>query len=522
MATLSQIERALHNAHDAGDEEAARHLASVYKSMQAEQPEQSLAQAQPKPLEYEGRPVESMSGPSKFLVGVGNTVQDLGRGAAQIYGNPAPNDFGGTDDVKQSRALREELNKSGAGMSGNIAGAVAPAMMTGGASLPAVVASGAVFGALQPTEEGNNKLMRAANMATSAGAGAAGMAAGKAISQTPNALSWLVGNLGTHTGGESIKQAAKAGAAGGKKAESFLENMRNADTNYSGVVDDMKGALGNMRQQMGETYRQGMASVKADRTILNFEPIKKAVDESFSIGVSSGGHVMNPSAANVQKEIARQVKIWEKGRPELDHTAQGMDELKRTIGNIRDKTDFGTPERVVADRAYNSIKDQIIKQAPQYKDVMSKYEKDIGQIDEITRTLSLGDKAAKDTAMRKALSLTRNNANTNYGNRLKLAQDLEQNGAPNLMSDLSGQALNTWTPRGLGGMIASGTAGYGLASMNPAILPLLAAQSPRLMGETAYYAGKIGKKTGANKLMSGLANNAGNIGVGINNYLLGQ
>ena len=470
-------------------------------------------------FEYEGRQVESMSGPSQFLAGVGNTVMDIGRGAVQIYGNPAPNEFGGVEDVAQSKALREELNKSGAGMAGNIVGAVAPAVMTGGTSFPAVMASGAAYGALQPTEGGDNKLTRAANIATGAASGAAGVGVGKIIEKIPNALAWMVGNLGTHTGGESLKQAAKAGAAGGKKAESFLENMRNADANYSGVVDDMKGALGNMRQQMGDAYRQGMASVKADRTILDFQPIKKAVDDSFSIGVSSGGHVMNPSAANVQKEIAKQVKIWEKGNPMLDHTAQGMDELKRTVGNIRDKTDFGTPERVVADRAYNSIKDQIIKQAPQYKDVMTKYEKYIGQIDEITRTLSLGDKAAKDTAMRKALSLTRNNANTNYGNRLKLAQELEQSGAPNLMSDLSGQALNTWTPRGLGGMIASGTAGYGLASMNPAIAPLLAMQSPRLMGEAAYYAGKLGSRTGTNKLMSGLTNNAGNIGVGINNYL---
>ncbi len=40
MATLAQIEKALHNAHNAGDEEAARHLAGVYKQMRGEKDKQ--------------------------------------------------------------------------------------------------------------------------------------------------------------------------------------------------------------------------------------------------------------------------------------------------------------------------------------------------------------------------------------------------------------------------------------------------------------------------------------------------
>ena len=38
MATLEEVERALHNAHAAGDTEAATHLAGVYKQMRDSAP----------------------------------------------------------------------------------------------------------------------------------------------------------------------------------------------------------------------------------------------------------------------------------------------------------------------------------------------------------------------------------------------------------------------------------------------------------------------------------------------------
>jgi hypothetical protein len=93
--------------------------------------------------------------------------------------------------------------------------------------------------------------------------------------------------------------------------------------------------------------------------------------------------------------------------------------------------------------------------------------------------------------MRKLQSLMRNNVSTNYGQRVKLAQELEQQGGNQIMPALAGQALNDLAPRGLarigGGLAAGG------AVINPATLAALPFASPRLVGEAAYYAGQTSK-----------------------------
>lgn len=301
----------------------------------------------------------------------------------------------------------------------------------------------------------------------------------------------VVGGIATQTGGESLRQAARAGAEGGERASGFLANLR-GNVPMEAVLDDVKGAVREMRAQRADAYKSGMAGVNKDPAILKFDPIDKALGDVVSVG-SFKGKVINRSTAEVQQKIADLVNEWRNANPADFHTVEGMDALKRAIGDIRDSTQFGTPSRVVADRVYNAVKGQINMQAPGYAKVMKDYEDASRLVKEIERSLSVGEKASADTAMRKLQSLTRNNVNTNYGNRRQLASELEKYGAPNLMSDLSGQALSAFTPRGLGNVVAGGTAIGGLYSSNPLAIPALAIQSPRLMGEAAYYAGKTAR-----------------------------
>ena len=131
---------------------------------------------------------------------------------------------------------------------------------------------------------------------------------------------------------------------------------------------------------------------------------------------------------------------------------------------------------------------------------MQDYSDATDQIKEIEKSLSLGQKASADTAMRKLQSLMRNNVSTNYGQRLKLAQELEQKGGGQLMPALAGQALSSPTPRGLqsASTIPTAMLGYGAGGPVMAAGGLLTG-SPRLMGEAAYYTGKgagIGGQTG--------------------------
>ena len=90
----------------------------------------------------------------------------------------------------------------------------------------------------------------------------------------------------------------------------------------------------------------------------------------------------------------------------------------------------------------------------------------------------------------KLQSLTRNNVQTNYGQRVKLARELENYDGQNIMPALAGQAMSEWLPRGLVGKAEDISAILGAASMNPATLAFPLAM-PKVVGTGAYGAGKI-------------------------------
>ncbi|HQT27460.1 MAG TPA: hypothetical protein PLK99_12835, partial [Burkholderiales bacterium] len=94
------------------------------------------------------------------------------------------------------------------------------------------------------------------------------------------------------------------------------------------------------------------------------------------------------------------------------------------------------------------------------------------------------------------------------GNRVKLAKALEEKGGVDMMTAIAGQSLNSTTPRGLGGVVASATGMGGLYMHNPSVIPLLAMQSPRLMGEAALGAGKAYSAASNPYLLESIAKSA--------------
>jgi hypothetical protein len=320
-------------------------------------------------------------------------------------------------------------------------------------------------------------------------------AAGKAATMAGKGAAEVIGGVGTQTGAESIRQAARAGAEGGESGRAFQESMR-GQTPMEDVVADARKALGSIRQERGKTYRDGMKDIGADTAVLDFDKVDKALADVSQVKTYKG-QVISPKTQGIRGEIGDAIRDWKMLDPAEYHTAEGLDALKQKIGDIRDSTQHGTPERLVADRAYQSIRQTIVDQAPKYAKVMKGYEEASNQIREIERTLSLNPNASVDTSLRKLQSVLRDNVNTNYGQRKQLAEYLVSHGAPNLMEKLAGQALSSWAPRGLGKMVGAeilaagagaagaGATGAGLGAMS--VLPLM---SPRLMGEAAYYTGK--------------------------------
>lgn len=307
----------------------------------------------------------------------------------------------------------------------------------------------------------------------------------------------------TGTSAETVKSAFQAGKAGSTE---FLDNMR-GKVPFDDVVDSAKEGLRNMRAERAQQYRSGMVNIKNDKTVLDMSPIVKSVQDMQASG-NFKGKAINEKAAGTIQEIADKVDDWAKSAANEYHTPEGLDALKQAIGDIRDSTQFGTPARRAADNVYNSIKSQIQKQAPTYAEVMKDYSTASRELQEIEKSLSLGDKTSKDTAIRKLQSLMRNNAQSNYGNRLKLGETLEDKGGVSLRPAIAGQAMSAILPRGMVGAIEKvGMAGAPFLA--PGMLMAAPLTSPRLVGEAMYGAGKLsgGARNALAKVVGGSGQN---------------
>lgn len=305
--------------------------------------------------------------------------------------------------------------------------------------------------------------------------------------------------LGMTTGAESdaIKHAFRAGKAGGPSSQAFTEQMR-GEASGADLVADAKNALSQLRKERGAVYQKEMAKVGGDKTVLNFDDIDNAVANTVA---RFKGKSVSPSVEAVQGQIRDVVQDWKALPADEYHTAEGLDALKKRIGDIQQNLPFNTPQRLAADKVYNAIKDTIVKQNPEYGKIMKGYQTASDEIKEVEKTLSLNPKANIDTSLRKITSALRNNVNTNFGRRTELVKFLATSGAPHLLTKIAGQALSSATPRGIVGRL--GAMGIGaealtaMATANPALAIKLSlailAGSPRLVGEAAHGAGQAAR-----------------------------
>ena len=318
------------------------------------------------------------------------------------------------------------------------------------------------------------------------GTGKAAELTGKGIGSVATKYAGLASGVGD----EPLKQAYQAGKAGGAQGASFIENMR-GQVPMQDVLETAKADLTAMGQQKQAAYRQDMQSIRGDKTVLDFSDIDNALSQAAG-RTQFKGQVIKQGAANKVQEARELVDNWKNLDPAQYHTPEGLDALKQQVGDILESIPFEQKNaRASVGEVYSAIKSTIGNQAPQYAKVMKDYAEASDTIKQIEQALSLGKKSSVDTGMRKLQSLMRNNVNTNYGNRLKLAQALEEAGGQQIMPALAGQALNEWTPRGMQRAAAIPTSVLaGLANPVAGAANLMAS-SPRLMGETAYKAGQL-------------------------------
>jgi len=314
-------------------------------------------------------------------------------------------------------------------------------------------------------------------------------AAGAGIGAVGRAAPSLLG-MTTGVGREAVEQAYQAGKTGGARAHQFAENLR-SQVPMTDVLDIAKQNLEQFRLDRGAMYRANIANIKNDQTILSFDGIDKSLQSAFD-KVTYKGRVKNQEAVDALTKVRDIIDDWKSQNPADFHTPEGLDALKQSIGQVVEQAKPRTQADMVLKSVYNSVKSEISKQAPTYSKTMQAYSEATDQIREIEKSLSLGDKASADTAMRKLQSLMRNNAATNYGARVNLAKQLEEQGGQQMLPALAGQALSELAPRGIQRATAP-LGGIGLYSLGgiPAAATGALMSSPRAVGEAAFGMGQV-------------------------------
>lgn len=454
------------------------------------------------------RPLES------FAAGVTKSAIDPLLAVAQGVTGGKGGVSGAVQRLAQESEAYEQANPASY-IGGRVGGAVLPAagVAKGVGMIPSFAranpvvqgtALGAATGAMTPVETGETGApmyqQAAQNVATGGAIGAAIPVIGRGIQAAGGAIRRGLG-LTTGAGEESIAQALRAGREGN---QAFLQNIR-GEVPAMDVLDQAKDALANMRAARSQAYRQGIQTTMPDLEIragkplpkapkrLDFEPIQNSLDEvveSLKVKTPTGSQFkIGSQELGKVEELQNIVNTWKKD-PNL-HTAEGLDALKQRLDALYPDSPMQKQVQRVVSAVRNTVKDTIVKQDANYAKTMKAYEEALSLEREIERALSLGNRSAADTAIRKLQSLTRNNANTNYGYRMELAKALQEQGGQDLMPALAGQALSSFVPRGLAGQGAAlGIGAGGALTFNPTAAALLPLTSPRLVGMGAYGLGR--------------------------------
>lgn len=291
--------------------------------------------------------------------------------------------------------------------------------------------------------------------------------------------------LGHLTGGgpDAIRQAVKAGYQGETE---FLDSLFNKVPLEDSVKVASQG-VANMRKVRGEQYETLKKTISKDHTVLDFTKIqdaRKAVDDVGSFE----GIPLYSKSADVRHEVGGILDAWSKLPKDKFHTVDGFDALKKKLGDVLDSIPYDQrPARKYVGDIKRAVSTEITKQAPDYAKMMKDYHQASEGLEEIERALSLGEKSTYDAGIRKLLQAMRNNANTNYGNRLKMVDALEASGSKGLKSTLAGAQMSSGFPRGMAGRNPALTLLGGLHQ--PWLIGALPFESPRFVGKNLYRAG---------------------------------
>jgi hypothetical protein len=383
----------------------------------------------------------------------------------------------------------------------------------------------------------------------------AAAAATKGATGTGRLASTVLG--GTTGTGESVATAAEAGykgalsskpagavldkvglgaAKGGDEGQAFRSHQKGVG-DPEAVVTKAQDVVKSKKFLASVEHHKDLQPILQDPTKLDIQPVNDAIDKVLDRKTTSTGVKMRNEPAPAVKKAIETVMYYQKGGVDIKgktmptppkrlangklgkpgtrpmdwndlpdnpdaYTMENFHQMRREIGAIMRELPYNDPVRAEVGKVYYAVRDGIdqayAKSSPNaakgYGKVLSDYHKAMDEADELIKTFSLGDGAAKDTAIRKMQSIMRvDTAHSNFGVRSKLADALIEAGHKNLAYEIAGMHTR---PMLKGSFLTIGAGGAGLGAVaaggvSPQLLGLMVAFSPKLIGRAAYESGRV-------------------------------
>lgn len=307
-------------------------------------------------------------------------------------------------------------------------------------------------------------------------------------------------------GGETVSALYQAGrtrpigAAPTAPYEAAVAGMREPESVTRKTVDLATQSVRNLRNLASEQYKAARREFGTQAQPINFDDVRQTIQElrpedygTFSRKNMPASHKAWETMRDMVEEKAEAIR---KNPAEADPLS--IDLFKKRLYERGSKVgnQFDSDAARIARDAYQGVRQKLVEADPLYEQMMKNYEDAQDELFQLESTFSLGGKQVRtDTANRKLLSIMRNDANTNYGERMSRGMRLAQlDPTGQLVPMIAGQMASSFTPRGLGG--AGLGVGYGASTLfgvplSPSAILGVPSMMPRVVGEAALGAGRV-------------------------------
>lgn len=345
-----------------------------------------------------------------------------------------------------------------------------------------------------------------------AGLPGAGEIVGK-VTQAPVALatkgvksaSKAVGNGVAQTLGRMTGTSAESVAASVKGNPGFVKQMRGDGSTEESLASDALKRISDLKAARSNKYEAdlaGMGNPELATSPMVGHFVNRMKKENVSV-----------SPASKKLDFSKSSLGYDEGLPQIDTAHQlfrnawqkkniGFQEavvLKHQVGNLLDKTKPGSRAHAVMIDLKKGI-DTVLNQHPGYRKMNRAYQAQSNVIDQIEKAFSLKQ------AGRKNVQAILTKMQTHGRRHNQFARDLLEKLDPSeeVSSQMYGLEMKPWFRRGMEAPLlwGEGAAGVTGGLTHSATLPgtglgLIAASSPRIVGEAGNLLGKAGRGASA-------------------------